>query len=155
MSNISAHLRSWSTVNYTNRIPVCLEKSGNCTRLLESHSLGKYAGRTNTLFMSINYVLLSSTKWNLTYYRVLAHSEVDVFKWSLATYEELANHFHMCVEQQIFSRLDALVYQEEEQSFNLKMTIAYLMAGYNTENSTACFIKHYSLFCIRVKIRFH
>jgi len=30
----------------------------------------------------------------LTDHTVFAHSEVTVFEWSLATCEELANHFH-------------------------------------------------------------
>lgn len=124
---MSPDLGPWSIVNYSNGIPVCTEKSGNCTRLLESHSLWKYAGRHSTLFISVNYLLLSSNMQNFTDRRVLAHSEVDIWNWSLATYEELGNHFHTknlqttfiaCVEQQIFSRLDAPVYQEEEDVFN-------------------------------------
>lgn len=76
--------------------------------------------------MSANYLLLSSNMQNFTDRRVLIHSEVDIWKWSLATCEEIGNHFHtknlqttfiVCVEQ-IFSRLDAAVYQEEEDAFN-------------------------------------
>lgn len=124
---MSLELASWSIVNYSNGIPVCMGKSGNCSRLLESHSLWKYAGRQSTLFMSVNYLLLSSNMQNFSDRRVLVHAEVDIWKWSLATCEELGNHFHTKnlqttfiarVEQQIFSRLDAPVYQEEEDAFN-------------------------------------